>query len=60
MGANLTQPNTQHGRESGNHRGQDHASPQDPRTNTRPPGNGDRDVRETERSEQGLLKVLGR
>jgi hypothetical protein len=36
------------------------AVPHDPRQNTRPPGNGVRDDRETARSEQRLLDVLGR
>jgi hypothetical protein len=36
------------------------AVPHDPRQNTRPPGNGDRDDRETEKSETKLLAVLGR
>jgi hypothetical protein len=36
------------------------AAPQDPKQNTRPPGNGDRDAHETEKSEQKLLDVLGR
>jgi hypothetical protein len=36
------------------------ARPQDPRTNTRPRGNGVRDDRETRRSEQKLFEVLGR
>lgn len=36
------------------------ARPEDPYTNTRPPGNGDRDERDTERSAQKLREVLGR
>lgn len=39
---------------------QAYGRPGDPETNTRPPGNGDRDNRETERSEERLLTVLGR
>jgi hypothetical protein len=35
------------------------AHPEDPRENTRPPGNGDLDAEETARSEEKLLAVLG-
>jgi hypothetical protein len=39
--------------------GRTYARPEDPYTNTRPPGNGDRDERDTERSVQKLRQVLG-
>jgi len=35
------------------------ARPHDPRSNTRPPGNGHYDARETRRSEEKLQTVLG-
>ena len=35
------------------------ARPQDPRTNTRPRGNGDRDRGETDKSARKLERVLG-
>jgi hypothetical protein len=57
------QPNTQQrgtGGPTALDRGAAWATPGDPRTNTRPPGNGDKDVRDTERSEEKLLEVLGR
>jgi hypothetical protein len=37
-----------------------HARPEDPETNTRPPGNGDRDETDTERSERKLNEVLSK
>jgi hypothetical protein len=39
--------------------GRAYARPGDPDTNTRPPGNGQRDERDTERSVQKLRQVLG-
>jgi hypothetical protein len=39
--------------------GRAYARPEDPDTNTRPPGNGDRDERDTARGEQKLYEVLG-
>jgi hypothetical protein len=36
-----------------------YARPGDPYTNTRPPGNGDRDERDIERGVQKLRQVLG-
>jgi hypothetical protein len=36
-----------------------HAHPEDPDTNTRPPGNGDRDEPAIQRSEEKLHEVLG-
>jgi hypothetical protein len=39
--------------------GGEYARPGDSATNTRPPGNGDRDEHDTERSEQKLHEVLG-
>ena len=63
MAVNTQQPNTQVGG-SGGRPALDPtvawATPGDPRSNTRPPGNGDKDVHETERSEEKLLAVLGR
>jgi hypothetical protein len=35
------------------------ARPEDPETNTRPPGNGDEDQQDTERGKQKLESVLG-
>jgi hypothetical protein len=63
MAATTQQPNTQVGGSGGTpalDRRAAWAVPGDPRSNTRPPGNGDKDVRETERSEEKLLAVLGR
>jgi hypothetical protein len=36
-----------------------HARPQDPETNTRPPGNGERDEPDATRAEQKLEEVSG-
>jgi hypothetical protein len=36
-----------------------HARPEDPETNTRPPGNGDRDERDSERSVEKIHEVSG-
>jgi hypothetical protein len=36
-----------------------HAHPEDPETNTRPPGNGDRDEPDIQRGEEKLQEVLG-
>jgi hypothetical protein len=36
-----------------------HSRPEDPETNTRPPGNGDRDEKDTERGREKLDSVLG-
>ena len=36
------------------------AAPHDPKTNARPPGNGDLDKRATDNSRERLLAVLGR
>jgi hypothetical protein len=61
MAATTQQPNM---RGSGGTTALDRAAawsrPHDPRFNTRPPGNGDFDARETRRSEDKLLTVLGR
>jgi hypothetical protein len=48
--------------ERGSHRGKNDrwAVPHDPRTNARPPGNGDLDRRATEHSRERLMAVLGR
>jgi hypothetical protein len=57
------QPNTQVGGSGGRpalDRRAAWADPGDPRSNTRPPGNGDKDDGETQRSERKLLEVLGR
>jgi hypothetical protein len=35
------------------------ARPEDPETNTRPPGNGDEDQQDTERGREKLGSVLG-
>jgi len=35
-----------------------YSRPNDPKTNTRPPGNGDRDRAETQRSEDRLRRIL--
>jgi hypothetical protein len=36
------------------------ARPHDPRTNARPPGNGDLDQRATDKGRERLMAVLGR
>lgn len=36
-----------------------HARPEDPKTNTRPPGNGDREQPDATRAEQKLEEVSG-
>jgi hypothetical protein len=36
-----------------------HARPEDPETNTRPPGNGEREQSDAERAEQKLEEVSG-
>jgi hypothetical protein len=60
MAAHTQQPNK---RGSGGKPALDRAAawsrPHDPRLNTRPPGNGDYDARETRRSEDKLMTVLG-
>ena len=60
MAVTTQQPNTPG---TGERHALDHAEvwarPHDPRSNTRPPGNGDRDERETTKSEDKLLAVLG-
>jgi len=60
MAATTQQPNM---RGSGGKPALDRAAawsrPHDPRLNTRPPGNGDFDARETQRSKDKLLSVLG-
>ncbi|MEA2449005.1 MAG: hypothetical protein QOG63_937 [Thermoleophilaceae bacterium] len=56
------QPNTQQrgtGGPTALDRGAAWASPHDPRSNTRPPGNGDLDAHDTERGEEKLHEVLG-
>jgi hypothetical protein len=40
-------------------RGGAYARPEDPHTNTRPPGNGDRDERDIQRGVEKLRAVLG-
>lgn len=37
----------------------EHARPEDPETNTRPPGNGERDHPDAERAEEKLAEVSG-
>jgi hypothetical protein len=37
----------------------EHARPEDPETNTRPPGNGDEDQQDTERGREKLDSVVG-
>jgi hypothetical protein len=37
-----------------------YARPEDPETNTRPPGNGDRDQPDADRAEQKLQEVVGK
>ena len=60
MAFTTQQPNT---RVTGERHAQDRtaawARPHDPKQNTQPPGNGDRDEGETRRSENKLLGVLG-
>ena len=58
----VTQQPNKHGRRERHARGRAAAwaVPHDPRSNTRPPGNGVYDVDETRRSEDKLLSVLGR
>jgi hypothetical protein len=47
--------------ERGSHRGRNRwAAPHDPKTNVRPPGNGDLDRRAADNSRERLLAVLGR
>jgi hypothetical protein len=62
MAVTTQQPNTHRG--SGGVTALDRTAawsrPHDPRLNTRPAGNGDLDARETRRSEEKLLTVLGR
>jgi len=60
MAVTTQQPNSRRGWERPAESGGAYARPHDPQSNTRPPGNGDRDERETERSVQRLLMVLGR
>jgi hypothetical protein len=43
---------------SSEHRKQ-HARPEDPKTNTRPPGNGEREQPDARRAEQKLYEVSG-
>jgi hypothetical protein len=51
--ASTPQPNTQDSQDKL------HSRPEDPETNTRPPGNGDRDEKDTERGREKLDSVLG-
>jgi hypothetical protein len=57
MAVTTQQPNID-GRRQG-HAPDAWAHPENPEENTRPPGNGDLDAQETERSEEKLLAVLG-
>jgi hypothetical protein len=58
MAVTTEQPNTEVGRERPAAAAWAH--PENPDENTRPPGNGELDTRDTARSEEKLLAVLGR